>query len=190
MQFCPGYGGHLLQTASSPSSVSELVTSGGGDPSIESLPGGGYRLQASTVVHRPVDRTFEFFANAENLDAITPPWLQFRITTPLPIEMGEGTVIDYALKLHMFPVRWQSRIENWLPNSSFTDVQVLGPYRSWRHTHTFTELSSGLTLVKDKVVYRVPGGALVHRLVVRRDVLRIFRFRQKRLAELLEPDSK
>ncbi len=153
---------------------------------IERSASGAYVLSADTIVRRPQDETFQFFADARNLDAITPPWLRFRITTSGPIEMGDGTLIDYSLRLHGFPVRWRSRIEGWSPNRMFTDVQVKGPYRSWRHVHRFTELGRSETLVEDEVTYKVPGGRLVHWLLVRRDLAKIFEYRRSRLPELLE----
>ncbi len=154
-------------------------------PQIERLDDGSYRLTASTVVKQPRSTAFDFFADAANLDAITPPWLKFRILTLMPVEMGESTLIDYSLKLHALPVKWQSQIEDWRPGHEFTDVQVHGPYRSWRHTHRFESLDDHTTLVQDEVTYRVPGGRLIHGLFVRRDLVRIFRYRQQRLAELL-----
>jgi ligand-binding SRPBCC domain-containing protein len=126
------------------------------------------------------DEVFGFFADAFNLEAITPPWLRFRIVTPGPIEMGPGTLIEYRLELHRIPIRWLTRIESWLPGESFVDAQVRGPYRVWHHTHTFEAHERG-TLVRDRVRYALPLGplgGLAHRLVVRRDLERIFDFRQ------------
>ena len=142
-------------------------------------------LTASTAVQSPLEKMFGFFAEAQNLNAITPPWLHFRILTPTPILMGEGTLIDYSLRLHALPVKWRSRIEDWVPGEKFTDVQVKGPYRAWRHEHLFDDAGNGTTLVKDRVTYQVPGGALIHRAFVRRDLLRIFNYRQQRVSELL-----
>jgi ligand-binding SRPBCC domain-containing protein len=126
------------------------------------------------------DEVFGFFADAFNLEAITPPWLRFRIVTPGPIEMGPGTLIEYRLELHRIPIRWLTRIESWIPGESFVDAQVRGPYRLWHHTHTFEAHERG-TLVRDRVRYALPLGplgGLAHRLVVRRDLERIFDFRQ------------
>ncbi|MDA0676469.1 MAG: SRPBCC family protein [Chloroflexi bacterium] len=147
---------------------------------------GSYTLTTRMVVKRPVDVVFAFFSRAENLDAITPPWLNFRITTAVPIEIGEGTQIDYSLRLHRFPVRWRSRIEDWSPPFRFADVQLKGPYRNWRHEHRFMQISPAETAVEDEVTYRVPGGAVTHRLLVRRELLRIFSYRQEQTRRLLE----
>jgi ligand-binding SRPBCC domain-containing protein len=132
---------------------------------------------------RPVGEVFPFFADAGNLDLLTPAWLRFEILTPRPIEMKTGALIDYRLRLRGFPIRWRTRICEWLPPVRFVDEQLRGPYRLWHHTHTFTERDGG-TVVGDRVRYAVPGGAVVNALFVRRDVERIFAFRQQKLAEL------
>jgi ligand-binding SRPBCC domain-containing protein len=123
---------------------------------------------------------FPFFADAGNLEALTPPWLNFKILTPLPIDVHEGTLIDYRLRLRGVPVRWRTRISVWQPPYRFVDEQLRGPYRQWIHEHTF-EAHQGGTLVRDHVRYAVPFDWLVHRLLVRPDVERIFRYRAAEL---------
>lgn len=129
------------------------------------------------------DKVFAFFADAGNLEAITPPWLNFRILTPRPIAMQAGTLIDYRLRLHGLPVRWRTLISTWSPPEVFVDEQMRGPYRQWIHTHTFTEKDGG-TRCADRVVYSVPGGELVHRLFVRRQVQAIFAYRREAMRRL------
>ena len=139
---------------------------------------------ASQWVPTPLDETFAFFAEARNLERITPPFLRFRIVTPAPIAMRAGTLIDYRLRLRGIPVRWRTEITAWDPPRSFTDVQVRGPYRKWVHRHDFVEENGG-TRVDDTVTYSVPGGALVDRLIVRPDLDRIFGYRRSAIRELL-----
>jgi ligand-binding SRPBCC domain-containing protein len=124
----------------------------------------------------PREKVFPFFADARNLEVITPPWLNFNVLTPGEIEMRAGAFIDYRLKIHGLPVRWRTEITGWNPPASFCDEQRRGPYRRWSHTHTFAEKAGG-TLCHDKVIYAVPGGALVNYLFVRRDVEKIFNYR-------------
>lgn len=143
----------------------------------------GWRLTAEQWLPQPIAAVFAFFSDAFNLEVITPNWLHFEVLTPAPIALGEGTLIDYRLRVRGLPLRWQSLITSWDPPHRFADVMQRGPYRWWRHTHAF-ETRSGGTLTRDEVDYGVPGGALVHRLVVGPDVRRIFAFRQRRLAEL------
>jgi ligand-binding SRPBCC domain-containing protein len=125
---------------------------------------------------RRIDEVFAFFSDAGNLDAITPPWLSFRIITPGPIDMRVGTLLDYRLRVRGFAVRWRSEITRWEPPCQFVDEQIRGPYRLWIHAHKF-ESQNGGTLVCDDLRYAVPLDWLVHKMIVRRDVERIFAYR-------------
>ncbi len=145
-------------------------------------------LRREQVLDVPVETAFEFFSRAENLEAITPPLLRFRITTPGPIEMRAGTVIRYRLRLRGVPVSWLTRIEEWDPPHGFVDRQIRGPYALWHHTHTFEAIDAGHTRMVDVVRYghRLgPLGSLAERLVVRRDLERIFDFRRDSIPALL-----
>jgi ligand-binding SRPBCC domain-containing protein len=150
---------------------------------IERHPGGGYRLRSECYVPRPLDEVFAFFSNTANLERLTPPWLNFHILTPSPIDMHVGRLIDYRLRIRGVPVRWQSEITVWNPPREFADESRRGPYKYWRHRHWFVAEGDG-TRVFDEVHYGVPGGALVHWLLVRRDVRKIFEFRQRVLREM------
>ena len=147
-----------------------------------------YRLERDQVVPRPIEETFAFFADAANLEAITPPWLRFRVMTPNRIEMRPGTLIEYRLRLHGIPVRWVTRIVEWEPGRCFVDEQVRGPYRLWHHVHAFEEDGERATIVRDCVRYRLPfglAGEAAHLLFVRRDLTRIFEFRRAAVERLL-----
>ncbi|MEY3480070.1 MAG: hypothetical protein RIQ71_845 [Verrucomicrobiota bacterium] len=128
----------------------------------------------------PPEELFPFFADAGNLDAITPKWLNFRIATPRPIEMREGALIDYKLRVRGMPLRWRTLIREWNPPHSFVDEQLRGPYWQWIHRHTF-EPQNGGTLARDIVHYAVPFDFIAHPLFVRRDIERIFAYRQEAL---------
>ena len=140
-------------------------------------------LRKETVVPLSVDETFEFFADASNLERLTPPWLSFRIRTPMPVVMREGLEIDYRIVLRGWPIPWRTRIDVWEPGVRFVDRQLIGPYRWWRHEHLFEAVRGG-TRVIDHVEF-APRVAWVSGPFVRRDVERIFAYRQERLPELL-----
>lgn len=144
---------------------------------------GDWIVQAEQMLPRPVDEVFPFFADAYNLETITPDFLKFHVVTPRPIDMREGALIDYKLKVRGLPIRWRTRIEAWDPPHRFVDVQLKGPYRKWHHTHSFEPTPDGGTLVRDVVRYRPIGGAIVNKLFVQRDVVGIFEHRQRVLAE-------
>ncbi len=130
----------------------------------------------------PLEETFSFFAEARNLERITPPFLSFRILTPGPIEMRVGALIDYKLRVRGFPISWQTEITAWDPPNGFTDVQLIGPYQKWIHRHDFRSENGG-TLVKDTVNYMVPGGGVIDRLMIKPELKRIFDYRRKKIEE-------
>ena len=112
--------------------------------------------------------------------------MRFSVLAPGEIPMRAGALIDYKLRVHGVPLVWRSEITVWEPPRRFVDEQRRGPYRLWVHEHRFVERNGG-TLVTDDVRYAVPGGALVNKLFVARDVERIFEFRKTRLEELFPP---
>jgi ligand-binding SRPBCC domain-containing protein len=133
------------------------------------------------------EQVFPFFADARNLEAITPPLLRFRVVTPDPIEMRVGTLIQYRLRLHGLPLSWLTSIQAWEPPHRFVDVQIRGPYALWHHTHTFTPAAEG-TVMRDTVRYAIgfgPLGELADRLLVQRDLRAIFDFRAQQVPRML-----
>ena len=139
-----------------------------------------FELTAESVLERSLPEVFAFFAEARNLEAITPPWLRFEVLTAEPIRMAVGTPVDYRLRLRGVPLSWRSKISAWEPPFRFVDEQRRGPYRLWVHEHTF-ESSGSFTVARDRVRYSAPGGALANRLLVAPDLRRIFAFRQEAL---------
>ena len=140
-------------------------------------------IDQSFTIGQSKEDIFEFFASAENLERLTPPWLNFKILSALPIDMDAGTVIEYQIKLHGIPIRWESEITLWDPPHSFCDVQRKGPYRRWVHEHIFDTSDVG-TLVRDRVNYEVIGGNLINKLFVKKDLDKIFNYRQATLLSI------
>ncbi|MBA3245975.1 MAG: SRPBCC family protein [Actinobacteria bacterium] len=140
-------------------------------------------LERTQLVPRCLDETFAFFADPHNLEAITPPWLHFRILDA-PDRLERGSFLRYRLRLYGIPVRWLTEIESWQPPRGFSDRQLRGPYLLWLHSHRFAPVAAG-TEIYDNVRYRVPGGPLAPTRLVRRLVDEIFDYRAARLRELL-----
>ena len=142
-----------------------------------------FRLTAEITLPQKLEPIFSYFSSAKNLENITPTFLKFRVINPDEINMSSGTIINYKLRIRGLPIRWTSLISIWEPPYRFVDEQLRGPYRYWIHEHTFKE-SDGGVLVKDYVRYQVLGGSLAHNLFVKRDVMKIFQFRQDKLLAL------
>lgn len=143
-----------------------------------------HRLEQTQLVAAPRERVFDFFSRAENLERLTPPFLDFRIVTPLPIEMKQGALIEYRIGLGGIPLRWLTEITEWQPGERFVDLQLRGPYRYWHHLHEFRDTPGG-TEMHDVVDYELPLGplgALAHAMAVKRTLARIFDFRQQAVA--------
>ncbi len=135
---------------------------------------------------------FEFFSRAENLQLVTPRWLDFRILTPLPVEMKLGALLDYRIRLYGIPVTWRTKVTAWEPPRRFEDTQLAGPYKLWVHEHLFEAENSG-TRMTDRVRYQARGGPferLVDSLFVRSRLEKIFAFREEAFRQLFtQPDS-
>ena len=146
-----------------------------------------HTLTRSLTIHRPVAEVFTFFSDAGNLERITPKELNFHIITPQPIEMRQGTLIDYQLGLYGVTLKWRTEITVWDPPFEFVDTQLSGPYAKWVHRHGFKAVSPSETLIEDEVKYRLPlapFGDIAH-FFVRRQLDQIFDHRQKVVTDLL-----
>lgn len=145
-----------------------------------------HRLHRTQFVPRPREEVFAFFEDASNLARITPDFLGFEIVTPTPIAMGQGTLIDYRVRLFGVPMMWRTEIEVYEPNEAFVDNQLRGPYRLWRHTHRFRDVAGG-TEMEDEVDYAIgfgPFGSAAHALFVERTLARIFDYRAEVIGRL------
>lgn len=145
-------------------------------------------ISRETSVNKPIEEVFTFFTKAENLNIITPPELKFKITTPLPIDMKKGTLIDYKIKLNGIPFKWKTEITDWSPPYRFVDTQLRGPYRIWIHEHEF-ESHDSKTIVKDTVSYLPPGWVLepvIHRLAVKKKLEHIFDYRMEKIKSIFK----
>jgi len=150
---------------------------------------GSFLLEREQWLPQPIETVFAFFADAHNLEAITPPWLRFSILSPEPISLQAGAQIVYRLRWHGFPLRWVTEIRTGEPPTQFIDVQLQGPYRLWHHTHRFHSLEGG-TLMRDAVRYALPFGLLgrlAHAWPVQADLKTIFDYRAGKVSELLGP---
>ena len=145
-------------------------------------------LERKQIIEHPLAEVFEFFANAGNLEKITPPELNFQIITPQPIDIKKGAFIDYQLKLRGIPITWKTEITQWNPPFDFIDSALKSPYKQWIHLHTFEEGTSGETIMKDIVRYRLPlepFGDIAH-FYVKKELKYIFDYCYKVIKEIFK----
>lgn len=142
-----------------------------------------YLFETELWLPQPRAHVFHFFADPRNLERLTPSWLHFEVMTSPEVQIRQGTLLDYRLRLRGLPLRWQSEIAVWQPPHLFVDRQIKGPYSLWVHEHTFAEKNSG-TVVGDKVEYAAFGGRLVQKFLVAPDLERIFQYRHRVLERL------
>ena len=149
-------------------------------------------LESRQIVERPREEVFNFFADAANLERITPPELNFKIISAQPIDIKRGALIDYKLNLRGIPITWKTEITQWNPPHDFVDTALTSPYKQWIHLHTFETGGDGETIMKDLVRYRLPFeplGDLAH-WYVRRELKYIFDYRRKTIEEIFPPKQK
>jgi len=145
-----------------------------------------YTLSFEQQVARQRPEVFDFFARAENLQVLTPPWLNFKILDVKPQPVQQGTLINYSLRVHGVPLRWTSEIIEWEPLHRFVDLQLRGPYNLWRHEHRFEERDGG-TLISDTINLALPLGLLgqlAYKIKVKSDIKEIFTFRKEKIRAL------
>ena len=138
----------------------------------------------------PRREVFRFFSDPANLEALTPPWLNFEVLTPKPLPQGEGALFEYRIKVRGLPLRWRTLIETFVPEECFVDRQIAGPYALWHHTHRFEDGPGAGTRMTDTVRYRVGwgiAGRIATALWIRQDIARIFAFRTQVLHDLFKP---
>jgi len=150
-----------------------------------------YYLEQEQWLPRPIEEVFSFFSRPENLQVITPSWLDFRVIEA-PDELEAGALIRYRLRWRRWPIRWTTEFTVWNPPHGFVDRQLSGPYALWNHEHSFSVREGG-TLMHDYVTYAIPFGFLggwMHSLLVKSDVERIFDFRAETMRKMFPPSAK
>ena len=152
---------------------------------------GAWLLRATQLIPVPKAQLFPFFADARNLAVITPPRMGFRIRTPEPIVMTEGTLIDYTVRVARVPVHWRTLITRWDPPNEFADEQLRGPYSLWHHRHRFTAVTPGETRMDDEVLFRLPFAPLgnVALPFVKGELRRIFAYRRVAIERVVADGS-
>jgi ligand-binding SRPBCC domain-containing protein len=144
-----------------------------------------YELHCELLVRRSLKETFAFFEDPANLGRITPSWLSFNIVTK-NVAVSQGAQFDYIIRWLGIPMKWRSLISKYNPPNEFVDEQLIGPYETWHHRHTFSETTDGV-VVGDHLKYSLPLGplgAIAQAVMVKRQLEEVFRYRQRELSKI------
>ena len=144
-----------------------------------------FYLKNNWTLNENIEKVFKFFETPKNLNLITPSWLNFKIIKPVASKTYKDQEIEYKLTLHKITFKWKSRIIDYKKNISFCDKQIKGPYLFWEHSHLFSKLEEN-TLMEDVVKYKVVFGSLANKLFVKRNLRRIFEYRQRKIQEIFK----
>jgi len=151
--------------------------------------------ERETRVRAPFEEVWAFHADPAGLEALTPGWMGLRVESvvgpdgePDPEELVVGSRISMSVEPLDAGIgeSWISEItarENDGDNAYFRDVMEGGPFETWEHTHLFYRDGPD-TILRDRLVYRTPVGALDPFAKVGFEGM--FRQRHKRTRELLE----
>lgn len=146
-----------------------------------------YQFRSKESLPISINEAWDFFSNPKNLPQITPPWLNFEITSQLGDKMYAGMIIAYLVHpLFNIPTTWVTEITHVREPNFFVDEQRFGPYKFWHHQHIFREVKDGVEM-EDVVSYAVPFGflgAIMRKFVIDRKIREIFEFRSTKLVEL------
>ena len=146
-----------------------------------------YVLRCDMLAPVGIEEAFAVFEDPYNLARITPPWLNFKVTSKVRVVMTKGAAIDYTIRWMGLPIKWKTNIAEYDPPHCFVDEQTKGPYVLWHHTHRFAVEGSG-TRVSDEVRYALPFGPIgkiAHEVMVGRQLREIFEYRQQTLPRLI-----
>ena len=152
-----------------------------------------YRLHRKIRISAPMDDVWNFFSAPGNLQKITPLYMNFRIVDcPDTNVISEGMRITYSVSpVLKLPMTWVTLIDTVKPGASFSDTQLKGPYKLWRHVHTFEE-KNGTVLMTDDVTYELPLGplgAVAHSLFVKKQLENIFNYRETVIRKIFTVDD-
>ena len=151
--------------------------------------GGLYTLYAKQIVDKEIDFLWDFFSKPSNLNKLTPEDVEFNIISGKSDDFYEGKIISYKIKpFKLVTLNWITEISKVKEGSYFIDNQIFGPYKMWHHEHHFKSNNDGTTEIIDKVKYKIPFyilGRISHKIFIKRKLIKIFNFRQKKINELL-----
>lgn len=144
-----------------------------------------------SVLRATPERVFAFHELPDALERLTPPWESASVLQSAgSLRVGSEAIIETRI-LGLFKVRWVARHTAYDPPQMFEDVQVSGPFKSWRHRHIIKPHEMGATL-RDEIEYEPPlgfAGGLAAPFVIIPKLRRLFEYRHRVTRRWCENDS-
>jgi Uncharacterized conserved protein len=147
-----------------------------------------HHLHYEQFLEASMEEVWNFFSNANNLETLTPPKMKMNVRTKLanPIVYKDMRIAYTVAPLFGIPVFWETKIIEVEVHSYFIDIQRRGPFKSWKHTHTFIQQENGV-MMNDDIEYELPLGKLgdfFHQPLVLKNLKELFVYRQQICKEI------
>lgn len=146
-----------------------------------------YTMERTQIIPADLEKVWAYFATPRNLNAMTPPDMDFEFTRGGDEPMYAGQVIEYRVAIVPgVRVRWLTQITHVREQAFFIDEQRIGPYRLWIHEHCFEPVDGGVRMT-DRVIYALPFGSLgriIHALFISSRLKQIFDYRYRKVEEI------
>jgi ligand-binding SRPBCC domain-containing protein len=143
-----------------------------------------YALKLKQNIPVSLDTAWEFFSSPLNLAKITPPEVNFVVTSDYndAARVYPGMIITYKVSpLFGIKLNWMTEITHVQDHQYFVDEQRFGPYALWHHQHHFKEIPGGVEMT-DLLHYAIPYGIigrLSNKVLVGKQIKKIFDYRVK-----------
>lgn len=146
-----------------------------------------YQLRAKQSLPMSMEEAWDFLSSPANLKVITPEHMGFNILDGADRKMFPGQIIQYIVSPFAgIKTKWVTEITHVKEGAYFVDEQRFGPYALWHHKHFIRKIEGGVEM-EDIIDYKLPFGILgqmMHPLIVKGQLKKIFSFREKKLEDL------
>jgi ligand-binding SRPBCC domain-containing protein len=148
------------------------------------------RFVKESFISASPERVFAFHELPDAFERLLPPWENVNVLQKADISrIGSQAIIGQKI-FGIVPSRWVAEHTVYDPPYSFEDVQISGPFASWRHKHIIEPHAEG-ALLRDEIEFEPPMwflGKLAAPLLIVPKLEKMFEFRHKVTREWCEPE--
>ena len=108
-----------------------------------------------TIIKAAPERVFAFHQLPDAFERLIPPWETVKIVRRADISQIGSEAIIKSKVFGFLPVKWVARHTKYEPPRMFEDVQVSGPFKTWRHQHIVLPHADG-AILRDEIEYEPP----------------------------------